>query len=889
MGKVVVFDIDEGNFEQGFSVTLRIRKEGETVYREEEGYFPPAPDIPEIYRKFQINYNNLASVQKVISLESQARGIVINPNQITNFSTSAECKEIAQALQIRLKEWFRHPSLGQLRVYVEEELGKTESARIIFQTNNEILKKLPWHTWELFKNRRRAWFSLGARYAPPSQPLKKPVKILAILGSDKGIDTTADENILKNLPGTRVKILKKPTQSQLCEILWEKPWDVLFFAGHSSSQDGGRDGVIQLSNIDSPALNELRNAFTRAIENGLKLAIFNSCDGLGLASQLAELRIPQVIVMREIVPDEVAQKFLGEFLRLFSQGEPFYLAVRQAQEKLQFIENKYPCASWLPVICQNPAEPLLRWPETAIEKIKRRIQIFWRLRRGTSLAILAIISLLLILVSYLMITYSPGTFENSSRGEPITTLQVTPASSSMDGLFSRGEKILIKDKSNPSKLEGISAFKGKRWDSAINKFIKSLKKVPNDPETLIYLNNAIAMKRGNQLAIAIAVPIGESTNVSEEILRGVAHSQSQLNCGIIDNLANVIKNNQPEICQGGIDNDKKPLLVEIVNDNNDSETAKKVAKEIVNGEKQQDILGVIGHYRSETTIQAVKEGYQNNIIVISSTSTSTSLENQLVLRTSVIDRNAVINLSDYIKTKLAQQPIKAIIVYQKEEAYSESIKDAFKLNISSLSTNINPTMYDFGEHSVQEIVNKVQQENVNVLLLAPAGLEDNLTKALEIVKEVSNLENNPNLMLLGASTMYNPKTTNKDFGNASEKSKLLVTAPWFRSQPPSLFEENAKKIWGESGVNWVTAMTYDATQVIITGFKGIKGQINRQSLFTGIRSNIRTFSAEGATSEVRFEEGGSRSTSKTSKDRLGILVKVKCGNSSCNFVDEESQ
>ncbi|MBW4669260.1 MAG: ABC transporter substrate-binding protein [Cyanomargarita calcarea GSE-NOS-MK-12-04C] len=869
MGKVVVFHIDEGNFEQGFPVTLRIRKEGETVYREEEGYFPPAPDIPELYWKFQRNYNNLASVQNVISLESPPRAIIIDPNQITNFSTSVECKEIAQALQLRLKEWFRHPSLGQLRVYVEEELGKTESARIIFQTNNEILKKLPWHTWELFKNRRRAWFSLGARYAPPSQPLKKPVKILAILGGDKGIDTSTDENILKKLPGTRVKILNKPTQTQLCEILWEKPWDVLCFAGHSSSQDGGTDGVIQLSNIDSPALNDLRNAFTRAIENGLKLAIFNSCDGLGLANQLAELKIPQVIVMREIVPDEVAQKFLGEFLRLFSQGEPFYLAVRQAQEKLQFIENKYPCASWLPVISQNPAEPSLRWPETAVEKIKRRIQRFWRVRRVTSLAILAIISLLLILLSYVLISIPPG----------------TPPSLSLDELFSRGERILITGKSNSSKIEGISAFARRDWDFAINKFIESLKKVPNDPETLIYLNNAIAMKRGNQLAIAIAVPIGESINVSEEILRGVAHSQSQFNCSSVDNLANAIKNNQPQICKGGVGN--KPLLVEIVNDRNDSETAKKVAQEIVKAEKQQDILAVIGHYRSETTIQAVKEGYQHKIIVISPTSTSTTLDSYSVLRTSLSDRNAVINLSEYIKTKLVQQPIRATVLYNKDEAYSESIKDAFKLNISYLSPNINIT--NLGEHSVQEIVKKVQQENVNVLLLAPAGLEDNLTKALEIVKEVSNLENNPNLMLLGASTMYNPKTTSRDFGKASEKSKLLVAAPWFRSQPPSPFEQNAKKIWGQSKVNWLTAMTYDATQVIIKGLKEIKGQVNRQSLFTGIGSNVRNFSAEGATAEVRFEERGSRSTSKTSKDRLGILVKVKCENSLCNFVDEETQ
>ncbi len=59
----------------------------------------------------------------------------------------------------------------------------------------------------------------------------------------------------------------------------------------------------------------------KAISRGLQLAIFNSCDGLGLANDLAELNIPQIIVMRSPVPDLVAQEFLKHFLKAFSGVE----------------------------------------------------------------------------------------------------------------------------------------------------------------------------------------------------------------------------------------------------------------------------------------------------------------------------------------------------------------------------------------------------------------------------------------------------------------------------------------------------------------------------------------------------------------------------------------
>jgi WD40 repeat protein len=58
--------------------------------------------------------------------------------------------------------------------------------------------------------------------------------------------------------------------------------------------------------------------------------------------------------MREQVPDEVAQIFLKHFLSDFADGgKSLYQAAKEARLKLHGLEDKYPCASWLPVICQN--------------------------------------------------------------------------------------------------------------------------------------------------------------------------------------------------------------------------------------------------------------------------------------------------------------------------------------------------------------------------------------------------------------------------------------------------------------------------------------------------------------------------------------------------------
>lgn len=165
--------------------------------------------------------------------------------------------------------------------------------------------------------------------------------------------------MLEQLPCAKTYFLVEPSRQQLHDMLWSQSWDILFFAGHSHTDDDR--GLFYINKTDRVTISEVKYALKQAICENLQLAIFNSCDGLGLALELGNLNIPQAIVMREPVPNKVAQEFLKFFLSAYSGGKSLYLSVREARERLYSLETKYSCASWLPVLCQNPAKNPPTW------------------------------------------------------------------------------------------------------------------------------------------------------------------------------------------------------------------------------------------------------------------------------------------------------------------------------------------------------------------------------------------------------------------------------------------------------------------------------------------------------------------------------------------------
>ncbi|HEY9617309.1 MAG TPA: CHAT domain-containing protein [Microcoleaceae cyanobacterium] len=367
MAKLVVLKFVNGNVDQGFSIVLQISEEGDRPFFQTIGHLPAAPQLSQLYKSWQSIYHRFDNRTRKHTAASTYR-LEVPAGQVTNVSMRDECDAVAQNLGQHLNQWLRSETFRPVREGILENLKRNDRVRIILQTEDPLLKRLPWHVWDICDRYPRTEIALSAAtYGSVRHQSHHPsvnstkVRILAILGSDQGIDVQADQWLLRRLPNAEITFLVKPKRKELNDQLWAQGWDVLFFAGHSSSQPNDETGKIYLNDSESLTTVKLRYALKKAVESGLKLAIFNSCDGLGLARDLADLQIPQVIVMREPVPDQVAQEFLKSFLEAFARGESFYLAVREAREKLQGLEDQFPCATWLPIICQNPAETPPSW------------------------------------------------------------------------------------------------------------------------------------------------------------------------------------------------------------------------------------------------------------------------------------------------------------------------------------------------------------------------------------------------------------------------------------------------------------------------------------------------------------------------------------------------
>ena len=366
MSRLVVINLGLGNLQNGCpNISAQILPEaGSSHSMQFLGSLPPAPALDQLYRRFQILYREFYRQRS----QGEIRKLTAVPEVLTQFS-EVEFRDLCQQLKKQLDAWLKSEEFLNIERQLRSQLDSFEEIRLIIQTKDELLQRLPWHCWDFFKDYRNAVIALSRpEYRPrkPSQPKvkRKKVRILGILGDTKGIELETESQFLKSIPDAETEFLIQPQRLDFNSRLWENVgWDILFFAGHSQTEgETGRIYINDRDNNNSLTIEELEEALSAAIERGLTLAIFNSCDGLGLANALAKLNIPQVIVMREQVPNLVAQEFFRYFLEAYAlQRLPLYLAVQEARRKLQGLEDKFPAASWLPTLCQNPALPPPSW------------------------------------------------------------------------------------------------------------------------------------------------------------------------------------------------------------------------------------------------------------------------------------------------------------------------------------------------------------------------------------------------------------------------------------------------------------------------------------------------------------------------------------------------
>jgi WD40 repeat protein len=354
--KLLVLNLD-GDFATGFDVNWEIGPDGQRPFANGMSRLAlaPRPNLGQAYQNWRDLYRHVDGTR-----------IKIKPNQITNVRYTdllSECRQTAALLAREVNEWFESSPLSRI---IEADLltNRQDEYRVIICTERPQVRQIPWLLWSGWDRYEHLEISLGAPYTQRRDRIyQQQVRVLAILGNSDGIDIEADRQILKGYcqSGAYIKFLAQPTIAELSDQLLDaRGWDIISFSGHSKTESVN-SGRIFINQTDSLTMAQLRVELTTAIEKGLQLAIFNSCDGLGIAAELESLHIPQTIVMRQPVPDCVAQDFLKYFLAEFTGGESLYQSVRIAREQIKKLESDFPCASWLPVIIQNRLEVPPTW------------------------------------------------------------------------------------------------------------------------------------------------------------------------------------------------------------------------------------------------------------------------------------------------------------------------------------------------------------------------------------------------------------------------------------------------------------------------------------------------------------------------------------------------
>lgn len=361
MDKVIFLRLGQGNLQTGFpDVEVRLQHSSHLI-AQKPGFLPSSPELANLLNDWQFLYKAFYEQSHYQLRGKVVDGIELEESGTTSFS-KREFKQVASDLTSQMRAWLNSPGVIDINNVLRTKLQEGEEIQIIVETSDSEVERLPWHCWRFLEDYRKAEVSFGLPEFDQKNPQihhHKP-RVLVVLGKREDIDTAEEESLLQQL-GLEVRFLTEPTLNELIRCLRDpNGWDLFFFAGHSSSQ---LEGQMCLNGTEWVTIAGFKHALEKAIEHGLQLAIFNSCDGSRLARDLVDLDIPVVIVMKEPVPNRVAQTFLKSLLENFSQGVSLHCAVREARQSLEGIELSFPCASWLPSMWLNPAAKVPSWQD----------------------------------------------------------------------------------------------------------------------------------------------------------------------------------------------------------------------------------------------------------------------------------------------------------------------------------------------------------------------------------------------------------------------------------------------------------------------------------------------------------------------------------------------
>jgi branched-chain amino acid transport system substrate-binding protein len=827
MSYSVVLRIIGGSFEEGYDIQAEIRHDRKILCTE-SGRLPPNPEIPRLYEEtFPAHYANWGN------RSNWGERVIQDGDGIVEYIKA--CTDTAKQLEQLFQTWMKYADLGEIYGGIAREIPRDSQPLFILETpGNPIIQRLPWHNWKWLNKVYPGTEVVLSKKAFPVGIGQKSLRILVILGSEENIDLKPDWAALKNNLQSiaELQLLNQPDFHQLCDQI-RLGCDILFFAGHSHSND--KSGWIKINEHKTIDINDLIPELRVAIDKGLKMVFMNSCSGLGLAAQLAELNVPYVVAMREPIHNDVAAKFIESCLAALAQGKSLTSAVSLSRIALRRLEDKYICASWMPIIFQSrEAADYIPFPRK-IKKLQKTFslpqlttQLSWdhKIMKVPSVILLAVVLASAFIASKMWTGGSPEILE------------------------SIGDRALFPKMSSAVKTEGIQLFANKDYEQAINKFNESLRSQPNDPETRIYLNNALALHQSAGVPLPIIPIINSATSGSStviEILRGVAIAQAEINQDT-----------------GGIKG--KKVLLKIVLDNNDPNLAKKVAQKLV----KEDIKAVIGHADSNSSVAAAPIYERAGVVMISATSSTMDLRGlgKNIFRTVPNSEVMTKILSEYIFNKAKKK--KLGFCFDSTLTAGTTFKDAFIADFNRKGGSIVPIKCDASDpnFSPRLIVQDMAKQGADGLIMYYHLNESyQLQAAKNIAQAAKNLD--LPLPLFGSASLVAIDII--ESGQAF-RGMVLVTPRHSDSPLARDFSNIFKGVFADVP-NWRDMMGYDALKAVVVGLNASDGTSK------GLAQKLHdpNFpSIPGSSGPIKFSQG---------VDRLitPAITQVQCQNGQCKF------
>jgi len=244
---------------------------------------------------------------------------------------------------------------------------------IRFACDDIKLQQLPWESWVAhlvpeqippgtIRLIRTTKDGTGYQRPSPAPMRLRKTRILGILGDDSNLSVDKDLEHLKSLSAIadveRVTWHPNASAHEIVQIVFkriqdDRGWDILFFAGHSDDVVNP-NGTFTLSPTVTLAMNDLKEHIEQACNNGLQVAIFNSCSGLRIADSLVRMGI-QAVVMRERVRSDVAVRFLEFMTHHLLEFDDIHTALLKACQELRSLERiRFPSAHLLPSFFSPP-------------------------------------------------------------------------------------------------------------------------------------------------------------------------------------------------------------------------------------------------------------------------------------------------------------------------------------------------------------------------------------------------------------------------------------------------------------------------------------------------------------------------------------------------------